>query len=91
MTKRPTAPRAIGDAFKGVIGHMASQAWLVGHLDSSIILLDIVLEEARENAGKFPKDKDCKEAVAKLTAARQQIEDVSKRLAQISVGDKGDG
>lgn len=91
MAKRPTAPKAIGDAFKGVIGHMASQAWLVGHLDSSIVLLDVVIEEAEENAANFPKDRDCKDALASLRVARNHIEVVSKRLAQIAVGDKGDG
>lgn len=85
---RATAPHAIKKIFKGAIGHMASQAWLVGHLDASLALLQVVLDEAKENAGKFPKDADCKEAVKGLTAAKASIEKVSERLAQIAVGDK---
>lgn len=83
-----TRPHAIKKIFKGAIGHMASQAWLVGHLDASLALLQVVLDEAKENVGNFPKDKDCKEAVKQLTAAKAEIEAVSKRLAEIAVGDK---
>lgn len=85
---RPTAPHAIKKIFKGAIGNMAAQAWLVGHLDAALALLQVVLDEAKENAGNFPNDEDCKTAVKNLTSAKQDIEAVSKRLAQIAVGDK---
>lgn len=86
-----TKPTAISKVFKGAIGQMAAQAWYVGHLDGALKLVDVVLTEAKENAGRFPKDKDCKDAVKLLTCAKNDIEAVSKRLAQIAVGDKKDG
>lgn len=88
MTKRPTSPKAIRKVAQGVIGHMASQAWLVGHLDGALALISVVLEEAKENAGNFPNDPDCKEAVKLLTSARGDIELVSKRLSEIAIGEK---
>ena len=88
MTKRPTAPKAIGQMFKGALGVMAEQAWNVGQLDAALLLIENILEAAKENAGNHPKDEDCKEAVKRLTAAKDEIQIVSKRLAQIAVGDK---
>lgn len=88
MTKRPTAPKAIGQMFRGALGVMAEQAWNVGQLDAALLLIEIVLEAAKENAGRFPKDNDCKDAVKKLTAVKSDLEAVSKRLAEIAVGNK---
>lgn len=88
MTKRPTAPKAIGQMFKGALGVMAEQAWNVGQLDAALLLIEIVLEAAKENAGNHPKDEDCKDAVKKLTAVKSDLEAVSKRLAEIAVGNK---
>jgi hypothetical protein len=83
-----TAPKAIKKVFQGAIGHMAMQAWYVGHLDAALSLVDTVLSEAKENMGRFPKDKDCKEAVKQLTAVKNELESVSERLAQIAIGNK---
>lgn len=83
-----TKPNAITKIFKGAIGHMAAQAWYVGHLDGALALVQVVLDEAKENGGKFPKDKDCKDAVKKLTAVKAEIEAVSNRLAEIAIGNK---
>lgn len=91
MTTKPTSPHAIKKVFKGAIGHMASQAWFVGHLDAALALVQVVLDEAKENAGQFPKDPDCKAAVKSLTAAKSELEATSKRLALIAVGEKTDG
>lgn len=82
-----TQPAAIGKTFKKAIGHMAHQAWLVGHLDAASTLIEAVLKEAEENASAHPRDKETKEAVKRLARAHEEISQVSARLSQIALGE----
>jgi len=90
MTDR-SKPRAISGVLKGALGHMAAQAWYCGHLDAAAALIETVLGEAVENSTRFPKDEVCKEAVLRLTRARDDIEHVSAQLGKIAVGGKPNG
>lgn len=77
-----TKPTAMKRLFQGIQADAALQGQLIGRLDSAAVILEPVLQEARENLARNPRHKLTGEAVKLLERTMADLADLSEMLSR---------